>query len=52
MPPPALLVVVHEREDVHTGELVAAVEEVEFDGDCEADDLAGQFRSPRVRLAS
>ena len=37
----ALLVIVHEREDIHAGEFVAAVEEVEFDGDGEADDPTG-----------
>ena len=40
-----LLVIVHEAEDVHAGELVAAVEEVEFDGDREADDLAAELRT-------
>jgi hypothetical protein len=43
---------VHLAEDVHAGELVAAVEEVEFDGDGEADDLAAQLYSPRAPPSS
>jgi len=44
----ALLVIVHQAEDVHTGKLVAAMEEVELDGDGEAADLAAEYRLSRA----